>query len=49
MSTTSVVSLKNQGAEILAAKYETQYSSYVYEQPEAIQQREAVWKLNSVL
>ncbi len=36
----SVASLKVLGAEILAAKYETQYSSYVFEKPEEIKTRE---------
>jgi hypothetical protein len=38
---TSVAHLKSIGAEILAAKYSTQYSSWQFEKPEEIKQRES--------
>lgn len=37
----SVAYLKNLGADILAAKYETNYSSYVFEHPDEVRHREA--------
>jgi hypothetical protein len=33
--------LKQLGSEILAAKYETQYSSWVFEEPDEIRKRES--------
>eukprot|EP01090_Pellita_catalonica_P017064 TRINITY_DN5077_c0_g1_i2.p1 TRINITY_DN5077_c0_g1~~TRINITY_DN5077_c0_g1_i2.p1 ORF type:complete len:1314 (-),score=365.62 TRINITY_DN5077_c0_g1_i2:124-3771(-) len=38
---TSVTSLKKQGKEILEAKYETEHSSHVFENPEQVKEREA--------
>jgi len=44
----NVAQLKKLGAEILALKYETKYSSYVFEKPQEIKDREAAidakWK-----
>ena len=46
-TSTTVSSLKSLGATVLARKYETSYSSYVYEKPEDVTAREV--KLNPSL
>jgi hypothetical protein len=41
LAETSVSSLKKLGAEIIAQKYHTKYSSYVFENPPEIHSRES--------
>ena len=53
LAETSVAQLKKLGVDILAAKYSTKYSSWVFETPEEIHSRETTvdekWNLLSEL